>query len=232
MTLQSTNPNPAHKQVPQKATSRRKPRTKREVNIKYVGSLTCVRCSINHRQCMFRNNSTQQCNACLNKGYMCQPIGTTFMHKRKESKLGRRIACNNCAALKKTCEYEEDTNEWDYNVSCTRCEKNGKCCWPNVNFRGMSSSKLLSGVDNAFVQNNDLSELLAHVTFEAAAMFKPTVDHPLGFDAIISTRRPRRARNNYGDTVNEEIKVGDHFYQEIVSYGSGCGASSVGTTYK
>ena len=45
------------------------------------------------------------------------------MHKRKESKLGRRIACNNCAALKKTCEYEEDTNEWDYNVSCTRCEK-------------------------------------------------------------------------------------------------------------
>ena len=183
---------------------------------------------------MFRDNSTQQCNACLNKGHMCQPIGTSFIHKKKESKLGRRIACNNCVALKKTCEYEEDTNEWDYNVSCTRCKKNDRSCWPNVNFRGMRSttSKLLSGVDNAFAQNNDLGDLLASVTFEAAAMLKPTVDYPRGFNAIISTLRPARIRNNFGDTVNEEIKVGDHFYQEIVSYGSGCGATSVGTTHK
>ena len=180
---------------------------------------------------MFRDNSTQQCNACLIKGYVCQPIGTSFIHRKKQSKLGQRIACINCTALKKKCEYEEE-DKWDYNVSCKRCVENGRNCWPLVNFSGMRSSKLLSGVDNTFVQNNDLGDLLACVTFEAAAMFKPTVDHPLGFDAIISTCRPRRARNNYGDTVNEEIKVGDHFYQEIVSYGSGCGASSVGTTYK
>jgi hypothetical protein len=90
---------------------------------------------------------------------------------------------------------------------------------------------MLSGVDNAFVQSNDLGQLLAQTTFEAAANFKPTVDHPLNFNGIISSLRPRRARNNFG-LIKREFKLGDHLYQEIVSYGSGCGATSVGTTYK
>ena len=94
-----------------------------------------------------------------------------------------------------------------------------------------NTSKMFSGVDNTFVSTNALGQLLAYTTFEAAGNFKPTVDYPMNFKGIISSTRPRRVRNNYG-LVKKEFKSGGHLYQEIVSYGSGCGATSVGTTYK
>jgi len=94
-----------------------------------------------------------------------------------------------------------------------------------------NTSKLFSGVDTTFVMDNNLEELVAGVTFMAAANFKPTVDHPMACDPIINTQRPARARNNYG-LVQHQFSHGDKLYYKMSSYGSGCGAASVGTTYK
>jgi hypothetical protein len=61
-----------------------------------------------------------------------------------------------------------------------------------------NTSRMFSGVNDSFLDDNNIHKLAADVTFEAAAGFKVTVDYPRNFDAIVSTKRPARARNNYG----------------------------------
>jgi hypothetical protein len=50
-------------------------------------------------------------------------------------------------------------------------------------------------------------------------------------NGYVSTQRKARCRTNYGD-INEEITYRGHTYYKMYSYGSGTGASSVGTTPK
>ena len=47
----------------------------------------------------------------------------------------------------------------------------------------------------------------------------------------VSTQRTARCRTTYGD-VKEEVTYCGHTYYKMYSYGSGSGASSVGTTPK
>jgi hypothetical protein len=90
---------------------------------------------------------------------------------------------------------------------------------------------MISGVNDSFLDDNNLHSLAAIVTFDAATNFKVTVDYPRNFDAIVSAKRPARARNNYGELLRD-LTCGGKLYKHIISYGSGCGATSVGTTYK
>jgi len=181
----------------------------------------------------------QQCISCHKRGIPCQLLGTSWVHSTPQSTLGKRIKCECCATRRRKCEYEEKEkqikceDEWNYNVKCKYCTRNNKHCWPLVSFNGMrkTTSRLFSGVDNTFVVDNNLSDLVAHVTFEAAANFKETVDHPKNFGAIISTMRPARARNNYGRLERKKYCL-NKLYEEIASYGSGCGSTSVGSTFK
>jgi hypothetical protein len=83
-----------------------------------------------------------------------------------------------------------------------------------------TTSRLFSGVDNTFAVDNNLSDLVARITFQAAENFKATVDYPFSNPAIISTMRPARARNNYG-RLEEELYCLNKRYQQIASYGSG-----------
>lgn len=106
-------------------------------------------------------------------------------------------------------------------------------CCVGVNLRGARNhTTLLSGVHQTVVAENNMEELVAIVTFDTAAKVKATiVDHPMNSDAKISTQRPARVRNNFGLCLSN-INLGEKRYKEIVSYGSGCGATSVGTTFK
>eukprot|EP00577_Skeletonema_sp_RCC1716_P032127 CAMPEP_0113437258 /NCGR_PEP_ID=MMETSP0013_2-20120614/37322_1 /TAXON_ID=2843 ORGANISM="Skeletonema costatum, Strain 1716" /NCGR_SAMPLE_ID=MMETSP0013_2 /ASSEMBLY_ACC=CAM_ASM_000158 /LENGTH=341 /DNA_ID=CAMNT_0000327905 /DNA_START=154 /DNA_END=1176 /DNA_ORIENTATION=- /assembly_acc=CAM_ASM_000158 len=92
-----------------------------------------------------------------------------------------------------------------------------------------NKSRLLSGVNNSFITDNNLHDLVSTFMFEAVSNFKVTVDFPLNNGGIISTMRPARARNNYGLKLDEFHRNGT-LYKEIVSYGTGSGATSVGTT--
>eukprot|EP00986_Skeletonema_menzelii_P010920 scaffold5466_cov108-Skeletonema_menzelii.AAC.4 len=222
---------------PQLTTNKRKrkraPRTPSEVNSTYVGSLCCVRCLQKGRKCTFDDDDRQQCSECRKHGYNCQLSGTSYIHSRRESTLGKRQACLTCAARKQTCIYDED-DEWKYsNVSCAYCKEHNKNCWPLIKFSGMRSisSKLFSGVDNEVLSSNDACELLLAAVQEAADNFQATVDYPKNIGGFLSTQRPARSRNNYG-TVVRSFNVNNRKYEEIVSYGSGCGATSVGTTQK
>ena len=105
-------------------------------------------------------------------------------------------------------------------------------CCVGVNLRGARNhTTLLSGVHQTVVAENNMEELVAIVTFDTAATVKATIDHPMNSDAKISTQRPARVRNNFGLCLSN-INLGEKRYKEIVSYGSGCGATSVGTTFK
>mmetsp|Transcript_15495 Transcript_15495/g.31387 ORF Transcript_15495/g.31387 Transcript_15495/m.31387 type:complete len:100 (+) Transcript_15495:235-534(+) len=90
-----------------------------------------------------------------------------------------------------------------------------------------NKSRLLSGVNNSFITDNNLHDLVSTFMFEAVSNFKVTVDFPLNNGGIISTMRPARARNNYGLKLDEFHRNGT-LYKEIVSYGTGSGATSVG----
>jgi hypothetical protein len=72
-------------------------------------------------------------------------------------------------------------------------------------------------VHQTIVAENNMEQLVGIVTFDTAAKVKATIDYP-----VIS---------DFGLRLSN-INLGEKRYKEIVSYGSGCGATSVGTTFK
>ena len=214
-------------------TQGRLPRTVHEVNETYAdaGSKCCVQCTSKHIKCRFENNAII-CVACSNDGGLCQPLFTSWKRAKKNSSLGKRTACVSCIKKKRKCEYDE-TDEYQYDVVCRRCNKDSKCppCWPNISFRGLWGRKILSGVDYSFVSENSLGDIVKNVTLEAINHFCTTVDVPMNNGPLISTKRPARSRNNYG-LISSIIDMGHKQYCKISSYGSGCGSFSVGTTSK
>lgn len=220
-------------QLNNKNKRKRTPRTTSEVDCAYLGSRCCLRCLQNKRKCTFLKDDDDKCLECNNHGSICQPTGTSYIHSKINSTLGKRQACVTCMSRKEKCIYDEP-DEWKYtDVSCLYCKKHNKCCWPLVRFSGMrsNSSKLFSGVDYAVLPSNDACEVLALAVDEAADNFLPTIDYPKNFNRIVSTQRPARCRNNYG-TIKRHFDLNNTRYDEIASYGSGCGVSSVGTTQK
>ncbi len=213
---------------------KRAPRTPAEINNAYNGSSRCIRCVLRHDYCIFDEESTHpdQCIGCkLANNCHCQPIGSSFLqYSKTRSKLGQRKACLCCVSRGQKCVYDND-DEWDYKSQCEYCTQNSKVCWPLVKFNGMRSSKLLSGVCDNFAVDHNLADLVASIVSKASSDFKATVDFPMNCNAVISTQRPARARNNFGTVVNDTYH-GNTLFQEIVSYGSGSGAVSVGSTHK
>ena len=160
-----------------------------------------------------------------------QLLGQTWLHSHASSKLGRRSACIRCANRKKKCVYN-DNDEYNFKTTCSQCKDDNVPCCVGVNLRGARNhTTLLSGVHQTVVAENNMEELVAIVTFDTAATVKATIDHPMNSDAKISTQRPARVRNNFGLCLSN-LNLGEKRYKEIVSYGSGCGATSVGTTFK
>ena len=91
-------------------------------------------------------------------------------------------------------------------------------CCVGVSFRGARYHRtLLSGVHQTIVAENNMEQLVGIVTFDTAAKVKATIDYP-----VIS---------DFGLRLSN-INLGEKRYKDIVSYGSGCGATSVGTTFK
>jgi len=210
----------------------RSPRTKAEAlrDDNYTGSHYCVRCTQKKRRCVFEKGK-QECIFCKLEGTTCQPLGQTWLHSCASSKIGRRSACVLCANRKKKCVYN-DNDEYNFKTTCSQCKDDNVPCWVGVNFRGARNhTTLLSGVHQTIVAENNMEKLVGIITFDTAAKVKVTIDHPLNNDAKINTQRPARLRNNFGQCKGN-INIGEKRYKEIVSYGSGCGARSVGTTFK
>ena len=208
----------------------RSPRTAAEAirSDNYTGSHCCVQCARRKKLCAF-DGGKQKCQLCEVDGLSCQVIGKTWLHSQVDSKLGRRSRCVCCVIKKQKCSYS-DNDEYNFNARCNQCTQAGVPCWVGVNYRGMRNhTTLLSGVHDTFVTDNDMQTMVATVVFDAASKFKPTFDYPLNNNGIVSTIRPARARNNFGKLLRviEEGRL-----REIVTYDSGCGATSVGTTYK
>jgi hypothetical protein len=216
----------------QKKRKARSPRTKAEAicDDNYTGSHYCVGCAQKKKRCVFEEDK-QQCILCKLEGTTCQLLGQTWLHSHASSKLGRRSACIRCANRKKKCVYN-DNDEYNFKTTCSQCKDDNVPCCVGVNLRGARNhTTLLSGVHQTVVAENNMEELVAIVTFDTAAKVKATIDHPMNSDAKISTQRPARVRNNFGLCLSN-INLGEKRYKEIVSYGSGCGATSVGTTFK
>lgn len=235
-TTQMPQPSPTLLQTPKTSptlqkTSTRLPRTVDEVNKTYAnaGSKCCVQCTSKHIKCRFKNNAII-CVECSKHGGLCQPLFTSWKRSKENSSVGKRTACISCFKKKKKCVYDE-ADEYQYDVVCRQC-KESKCpCWPNVSFRGVQGTKILSGVDYSFVSDSNLGDRVENVTLEAINNFWTTVDVPMNNGPLISTKRPARSRNNYG-LISSIIDMGHKQYCNISSYGSGCGSFSVGTTSK
>lgn len=209
----------------------RSPRSSWEISNLPSASTMCVRCAETHTHCTFDTDS-QQCTACKHDGCECQPLNTSWKHNNKNSKLGQRGRCVCCSNSSKQCIYVDMKDKYNYDTCCIRCKRNNVPCWPDVSYRGMKSSKIFSGVENNFISKHGLDDLVSDIVFSAAANFLATVDFPMNFDnGYVSTQRKARCRTNYGD-INEEITYRGHTYYKMYSYGSGTGASSVGTTPK
>lgn len=137
-----------------------------------------------------------------------------------------------CSKSSKECIYVDMKDKYNYDTCCIRCKRNNVPCWPDVSYRGMKSSKIFSGVENNFISQHGLGDLVSNIAFSAAANFMATVDFPMNFDkGYVSTQRRARCRTNYGNINERFIHRGQTFYK-MYSYGSGTGASSVGTTPK
>ena len=137
-----------------------------------------------------------------------------------------------CSTSEKRCDYVDMKDIYNYDTCCIRCKRNNVCCWPDVSYRGMKSSKIFSGVENNFISTLGLDDLVADIVFSEAGNFLATVDFPMNFaKGYVSTQRTARCRTTYGD-VKEEVTYCGHTYYKMYSYGSGSGASSVGTTPK
>lgn len=209
------------------------PRSIHEVENYHITQLSrcCLSCSINHLACKYTSNE-QQCDECLLRGNICQLATASWVRAKPRSTVGQRRPCVHCAHKGQECAYDGD--KWDYTTCCSYCKRNSLHCWPLISFRGMrpQTPRLFSGVDINFIKSNGkIMPLLTAALFEAIGFFTASYDFPKNFNSFISTMRDARCRMNFGDKVCEKM-VNGKVYHVLSSYGSGSGATSVGTTVK
>lgn len=215
------------------SSSRRHPRSFHELKQYHMTqhNRRCLSCSIHHLLCRFTYND-QQCDECHLSGNICQLATTSWVRANPRSTLGHRRPCVHCAKLGQPCQHDGD---WNYTTCCSYCKRNHRHCWPLINFRGIrkQTPKLFSGVDINFIMksNKKILPLLTAALFQAVGYFHSSYDFPKNFKGIVSTVRDARCRLNFGDKVGEKTLDGK-VYHIISSYGSGSGATSVGTTTK